>query len=370
MIPAATECPELPLPIAHVRSDHTDRERRGLAIGTSVRARIHTAVTGYDDLFTTVGVEPADLREHGETALAQIEGWAPGLHRELIAVAAGAEVPPWRIGMLNARTEILATVGATAEGECSTAVYVGGPGAPHTIQTWDWHREFTASRTLVRLRSARGAPTVSTFTEAGILAKIGVNSGGLGVHFNILSHRADGTGIKVPVHAVARRVLEEATTIAEARDIAASATVSASTVLTVVTYDGGEGDAACIELSPAGTAVVRPDPDGVLLHTNHFLDPTLAKGDQAARQASTHPRLAHLSAHRELLMSCDRAHWTDLLRSHDVDGAPICCHPQPDLPSHQQWSTLLTVSLDLAASSLRYHDGGPCTAGTSTWQHF
>ncbi|MEU5397720.1 C45 family peptidase [Streptomyces sp. NPDC005963] len=370
MIPAGTECPELPLSIAHVRIDDVDRERRGLAVGAAVRRGVHTAVAGYDALFAAVGVEPSDLRAHGERALAAIEGWAPGLHRELMAVAAGSEVPPWRIGMLNARTEILATVGATAEGECSTAVYVGDPGAPHTIQTWDWHREFAASRTLVHFPSAGGGRTVSTFTEAGILAKIGVNSSGLGVHFNILSHRTDGTGIGVPVHAVARRVLEEATSIAEARDIAASAPVSASTVLTVVTHGGRESDAACIELCPAGTAVVRPDRDGVLLHTNHFLDPGLAEGDQAAPQASTHPRLAHLSAHRELLMSSDRAHWTQLLCAHEVDGAPICCHPQPDLPSHQQWSTLLTVSLDLAAGNLRYHDGGPCTAGASAWQHF
>lgn len=58
----------------------------------------------------------------------------------------------------------------------------------------------------------------------------------------------------------------------EARDIVASATVSASTVLTVATYRDGHAAAASIEMSPSGFAVVQPDTDGWVIHTNHFLD--------------------------------------------------------------------------------------------------
>ncbi|MFD5556108.1 C45 family autoproteolytic acyltransferase/hydrolase [Streptomyces sp. NPDC127068] len=355
------------LPTFH--SDDPDPARRGRTFGRTHGHRIRAAAVAYRELFTAVDVAPHDLRPHGEQASEEIARWAPELHAELVATAAGAGLPVWELAMLNARTEILATVGATAEGECSTAVHLGGPGAPHTIQTWDWHDEMAFARTLTRHRTDAPGPTVRTFTEAGALAKIGVNDAGLGVHFNILSHRADGDGIGVPVHVVARRILERATTVAEAVDIARSARVTASTVLTVVTHDGRHADAASIEVCPAGVAVVRPDTDGYLLHTNHFLDPALALGENTPPGASTHPRYAHLHAHRTLLADPDPQRWVDLLRAHDSDGAPVCCHPQDGLPFQLQWRTLLTVSIDVASARLRLHPGGPCTATPDTWIH-
>lgn len=325
-------------------------------------ALIRQALAGYRELFRKLGVPSDQLRPYGEQSAEQIRLWAPALHTELVALAREAELETWELGLLNARTEVLATVGATAE--CSTAVYIGGPGAPHTLQTWDWHEEFGPTKVLVE------RPGVRLFTEAGILGKIGVNSAGLGLHFNILGHAADGAEIGVPVHVVARRVLDEARTVAEAVDVARSARVSASTVLTVVTYAGrvADADAVGIELSAGGTAVLRPDADGFLLHTNHFLDPVLAKGERSTADATTYARLEHLRARKELLREENPARWTELLRMHEP---PVCCHPQPGLPSEQQWQTLVTVGLDLAARRLRVHDGGPCTAGeAAAWERF
>ncbi|MFG2780096.1 C45 family autoproteolytic acyltransferase/hydrolase [Streptomyces prunicolor] len=357
--------------IARHLTDTVDPAVRGHALGVADRARIRTSIGEYRRLFEAVQVDPALLPSYGDQAADEIRRWAPALHEELAAVARGADVPLWQLGMLNARTEILATVGATADGECTTAVYVGGAGGPHTIQTWDWHEEFTGTKSLARFPASSRAGEVATFTEAGILGKIGLNSAGLGLHFNILSHTADGTRIGVPVHAVARRILDQATTIAEAVDIARSADVSASTALTVVTHDGRHGDAVCVELSPAGTAVLSPDTDGYLLHTNHFLDARLSTGELAASTAGTYARLEHITTGRKLIASPDPAHWTELLRAHESDGAPVCCHPQPGLPFHQRWRTLLTVRLDLTEGRLDCHDGGPCTAGEETaWEHF
>ncbi|MET8918525.1 C45 family peptidase [Streptomyces sp. NPDC004610] len=365
--PPPLPAPAPALPAFH--SDDPDPTRRGHAFGRTHGHRIRATVTAYRELFDAVGVAPHDLRPHGEQAVDEIARWAPDLYAELAASASGAGLPVWELALVNARTEVLATVGATAEGECSTAVHVGGPGAPHTIQTWDWHEEMAFARTLTGHRAGASGPGVRTFTEAGALAKIGVSEAGLGVHFNILSHREDGDGIGVPVHVVARRILDLAGTVAEAVDIARSARVTASTVLTVVTYDGRRADAASIEISPAGVAVVRPDADGFLLHTNHFLDPVLALGENAAPTGSTYARHAHLHTHRALLADPDPERWTELLRAHDSDGAPVCCHPQDGLPFHLQWRTLLTVSLDLAAARLRLHPGGPCTAAPDTWIH-
>ena len=141
-------------------------------------------------------------------------------------------------------------------------------------------------------RRDRDGRTVHLFTEFGIVGKIGVNDAGLGLHFNILHHRDDGRGAGVPVHVVARRILDEAATVEEATAIARSATVSASTVLTVVAWDDERASARCLELSPAGVGVLEPDADGVLAHTNHFLDPRLARGELRDRLRRHDPQPA------------------------------------------------------------------------------
>ena len=105
----------------------------------------------------------------------------------------------------------------------------------------------------------------------------------------------DGGAPGVPVHVVARRILDEAATVAEATAIARSATVSASTVLTIAAWDGERASARCLELSPAGVGVLEPDAAGVLAHTNHFLDPVLARGERPTDvDATTRGRLESL----------------------------------------------------------------------------
>ncbi|GAA3141971.1 carcinine hydrolase/isopenicillin-N N-acyltransferase family protein [Nonomuraea salmonea] len=123
------------------------------------------------------------------------------------------------------------------------------------------------------------------------------------MHFNILRHESDTADLGVPVHLIARRILDEAASVEEAAGIARSARVSASTVITVVT----ESDAGSIEISPAGVAVIPPGPDGVLLHCNHFLDADLAAGERHATQRpGTFDRFRHLSDHVEGLRQEDQ----------------------------------------------------------------
>jgi isopenicillin-N N-acyltransferase-like protein len=266
---------------------------------------------------------------------------------------------------LNARTEILAALNAVGEGECSTAVVLPGGGAPpRTVQTWDWHPHLREVPVLWAYEPRAGR-TVRTFTEFGVLAKIGVNTAGLGVHFNILRHASDRAEIGVPVHLVARRILDEATTVDEAVDLARSAQTSASTAITVVTVDA----AATLELCPDGVAVVPAD--GVLLHTNHFLDPDLAEGERlAVERPLTIDRLAYLQANPDDLAAVDVTARAGALLSHGPDGAPVCAHPDPAAALHERWETVATISLDLEAAGMVVHEGGPCRIMAGTWQAF
>jgi isopenicillin-N N-acyltransferase-like protein len=235
----------IPVHFSHERSP----AERGLVLGASLRPDIERTYASYASLFTAHGVTHTQTREWGEQALAETRAWAPKLAREINGIAAGAGLEPWQLGALNARTEIL----AAGEGECPTSVIADATGQ-RTIQTWDWHDTLRHVMLLCAI-TLRPGFAVCTFTEFGIVGKIGVNSAGLGIHFNVQRHDGDHAYIGVPVHVVARRILDEASTVDEAAEIARSARLSASSVLTVVTGDEIRG----LELSPAGVAELPPE---------------------------------------------------------------------------------------------------------------
>lgn len=354
-------------------SSQSEPLARGKELGTQLRHQILRNLSGYTDLFTVAGATGAQVRAWGERALDRSAAWAPRLAEEIAGIAWGAGLEPWQVAVVNARTEILAAIdagrvaaGVTGEGECSTSVVLPASGPPRTVQTWDWHDHLRDAPVLWAYEPFPGH-VVRTFTEAGALAKIGVNTAGLGVHFNILRHDADSADVGVPVHLIARRILDEAVTVAQAADIARSAEVSASTVVTVVT----EEDAGAVEISPAGVSVIPPGPDGVLLHCNHFLDAGLAAGERhATDRPFTYDRQRHLRDHVDGLSDADLTVRARAMLSHGPDDAPVCAHPDPEMPINQRWETIATIGLDVSAGRLRVHQGGPCRVTAATWQEF
>ncbi len=355
--------------IRRFETDEVDPFARGAAIGRFSADGVAWNLRSYRELFAAVGVSEEDLPGIGRRALENIERWSPALGAEARGIAAGAGVEPWEIGMLNARTEILATVGAIGEGECSTVVALDAGRAPRTMQTWDWHDVSNEDQLVVRARLSADRE-VRYFTEFGILGKVGVNDAGLGAHFNILNHQDDGGAVGVPVHAVARAVLDGADDIAGAIRVARSAAVSASTVLTVVAGGARGGQAVSIELSPSGAVVVTPDEDGILVHTNHFLDAVLAQGEMVPATSSTFPRLRRLQERRDRFRTDDPVARAQAMLLHEADGAAVCCHPDPALSFEHRWETLITIGIDVERGRLQFHEGGPCRVTREGWQSF
>ncbi|MEV7282311.1 C45 family peptidase [Streptomyces sp. NPDC093111] len=356
-----------------LRSTATDPRERGHEIGTLCGERVRDVGARYLEHFALSGIPDATVREITARSHDALRDWYPALAEESDAIAGAAGVEAWRVAAVGARTEILAAASAPSKGECTTAVYAppaGGP--PETIQTWDWHDSLTPDGLLLSLVTGAGR-RVKLFTEFGTAAKIGLNDAGLGLHFNILRHRSDSSAGGVPVHAVARRVLEEATTVAEARDIVASAEVSASTVLTVVSYRGGRAEdraeedtdrteAASIEMSPSGTAVLEPGADGWLLHTNHFLDAGLAGGGITVPESVSVERYAHALAVRGGMTGRSAPERAAAFCGAEGADAVVCVRADPAEPRHEQWGTLLTAALDLPGFALAYRAGTPDTA--------
>ena len=348
----------------------TGRER-GEALGRRFAAEIACAATAYTEFFRDLGIADATVAHTVAGCDAALREWAPHLSAEIDAVAAGAGMPSRSVLLLNSRTEVLAAE-LLPMSECSTLVRVPptrpGLDAPVlSTQTWDWAPRLTPDGVMWRYATDAGGRVV-TFVEPGMLAKIGVNDRGLGVHFNFLDHITDTIDGGVPLHAIVRRILDEASSVDEAIELARSARVGASSVITVVATGPGQCAAAAIEISPAGVAAVRPDDDGWLPHTNHFLDPGLAAGEVSEATSTTRGRLAHLHSVMANDPSGDlaRAVLPDLARRLCGAGgsaAPICVVEDPTRPPTEQWRTLLTIRLDPQAGVIHYAEGSPAETG-------
>lgn len=347
-----------------------DPQERGSAIGRAYGRYFVQSAVRYRAHFAALGISEERVRAITERSRDALAAWYPEQLAESDAIAAASDVEPWLLHAVGARTEILAVASSSGEGECSTAVHLPARGGEvETIQTWDWHGHIATDGLVHRLTSGSGRE-VKLFTEFGTAAKIGVNDAGLGLHFNILSHRSDSAAGGVPVHAIARRILEEAATLDEAEAIAASATVSASTVFTIASVRDGAAEAASIEVSPAGVGVIEPDAQGWIVHTNHFLDPTLSLDDTMGEESTTRARYAHTVAALSRMAGRDARSRAEAFCGGAGADAPVCMRADPALPVHERWGTLLTIALDIPAFALELHAGTPYEAAAEGFSRF
>lgn len=342
-----------------------DPARRGRELGARHGEEVARTVAAYRRLFALRATRPFDVDRWAERAWATIREVAPRAATEIEGIADGAGLPAREVAMLNARTELLAVADPTGGvDECSTVVALPRAAPPVAVQTWDWYAAMADGWFRWTIPQPDGG-VLSTVTEYGILAKIGVSSRGVGVLFNMLRHRddrlAEEKGLGHPVHLVSRQILEEARDTADAVRIASAAPASASTSLTVVDDSGA---AASVELFPGGPGVVRPKA-GLLVRTNHFVSAEGAPGCLAATvgPGSRIRRTTLLESFADGPPG-SAAEVVEAMRDHaDVGG--VCVHPDPSGEPDLWHATLATVALDVAGRSLEVSAGGPCACLSS-----
>lgn len=346
----------------HFRSTILDPAGRGREFGRVHSAKIKANISLYQNLFAPHANKNIDLNAAGNSALEATKAFAPALHSEMLGMAEGAGVDPSLIGMLNARTEILAMLRANTRGECSTVIHVPfDEKAPVAVQTWDWYCTLKDSWLVWEIPLADGSVT-KTMTEYGIVGKSGMNTRGLGVLFTILHHTHDGQSIGVPVHVVSRWILDTAPTISRAAQIAASASVSASSSLNLVSYENGVAAAISVELYPSGPSFVLPKANGFLIHTNHFLAQNCEDFDTEPKAyPDTLLRYDLLCRRTAALQEINSSTVLKAMASHSGGSEAVCCHHNPKAPAASQYETLSTVVIDLAHGTFDAHAGGPCS---------
>jgi isopenicillin-N N-acyltransferase-like protein len=221
-------------------------------------------------------------------------------------------------------------------------------------QNWDWYTAIKPEPVLLRIRQPE-KPEIITLAEAGQVAKIGMNSAGLGVCLNFLTHTDQGHGM--PVHVILRQMLGYAN-LGEA--IHAACSVPRGGAANVLLAHAA-GEILDLELTAARSDFIYAD-DGWLVHTNHFESIRLRDGD--AGLASSMSTLARAARARRLLaasrgdISLDTFH--SILTDHAYEAYAICRHAAPHEPVLQQTATQASLVMDLGARMLYIAVGQPC----------
>ena len=340
---------------------------RGQQHGLKGRERITRSIATYARLFAYCGIDWQGAQRLGAGYRDLIGDLDPALLAEIEGIAAGAGRQPNEILALNARTEILppsypgeahpdrakisaanAKLGVPDWGECTSIAVKPAQSASGTTllaQNWDWLGAQRAALVLLRVRDADGAACL-TLTEAGMLAKIGLNSRGFGVCLNILRSTGDGSRPGVPVHVLLRALLAR-DSVADA--IAFARTLSFGASSNVLCADAS-GDTAALEFSPYGLEVVR-GAGAALCHTNHFLSPAAAMHQAPlVSSLSTVPRLQRITAltgaHNGKFSPADLQR---MLRDESDGYLSICRSPDPSLAPEARIETVASVVMDLGA---------------------
>jgi isopenicillin-N N-acyltransferase-like protein len=301
-----------------------------------------------------------------------LEAYAPELLEEMRGIAEGADCGLQEIVLINARSELMATMSESGrratEGNGCTALAatpeVTAQGRVLLAQNWDWYTAVEPEPVLLRIRQP-GKPEILTLCEAGQVGKIGMNSAGLGVCLNFLEHRHARPDRGLPIHIILRQILD----CAHLGDAIHRALQPPRGGAANILLAHAEGEILDLELTASDADFIYGDA-GWLVHANHFESPRLKGGDTGlATSMSTLARAAR--AHR-LLGTAAGQQMVDLdtiqtiLGDHTYGPYAICRHPAPGEPPLQQTATRASAIMDLRAGEMHLALGQPCRAEYQT----
>jgi isopenicillin-N N-acyltransferase like protein len=316
----------------HVRVEGVPRER-GRQYGEEARERVQRSVDAYGELFASVaGWEWGQVCEEAHAYLGPIAAYGETYLEEIRGIAEGAALDLEDVLALNVRTEVI-----------FAARYA------HAVETV----------VVLETRQDDG-PDFVTVVEAGLLAKTGFNSSGLGVVTNALATDADRGEAAVPYHVLLRAILDcetisDALAAIQRRDRTSSAGY-------LVAHE--DGMAVCVESAPGDFSrlfLLFPQ-DGLLLHTNLLAEAFDGKDVSLWSMPDSPFRLERL---RSRLSAAGLPLSVEAIQAAFADHAnfpnAVCSHPHLRVPDPEQGVTAASLVMELDARRLWLADGQPCS---------
>ncbi|WP_163578178.1 C45 family autoproteolytic acyltransferase/hydolase [Halomonas faecis] len=328
------------------------RHAVGLAHGRAHASRIQGSVAVYDRLFHDfVGLRWQAARREAERFATMIERGFPAILDEMHGIADGAGLDWQDILTLNCRSEISLT---QASGGCS-AFALQRHGDQWLAQNWDWRADQLDNVVALKIALDDAPPLVSV-GEAGMVAKIGLNAAGIGICLNAIRSQTCGTGL--PIHIALRKILESPDFDSALRVATHDRVCSPAHFL--LASDGGH--AAGLEVHPGEPGHLTPR-DGIVTHTNHFVEPSVTGQVEDFPRPDSHPRLARLDTLLQALPDTTETGEDDLfgvLSDHHGEPQSICRHEDLDQPPDERMETLFSVVMNLDERRLTLRHGKPC----------
>jgi len=253
-------------------------EKRGFQHGRASSDRLNRTIEIYKDAFQQAGVSWEEAKEIARQFLDSLTKYDETYIEEMEGIARGGSVDFDTILTINTRTEILfwrspeTPVQFASTDECTGIIATPDATADQRILhalNWDWRADCVDCSIILRIRSSDDRPDILTFTEAGLLARSGLNQAGLGLTGNGLQTSTDYGRIGVPIPCIRRKILE-ADNLAKALTAVIKAERAFSNNLMISTSDG---EAINLEVTPEEIFWLHPE-NGLLIHANHFKSQT------------------------------------------------------------------------------------------------
>lgn len=271
-----------PFPLIEVSGPPRERGRQ---YGRRAAERIHRGAAHYTAQLARSAFTPPQIRALTLDYVPRMEAFDPAYVEEMRGIAEGAAIDFETVALLNARTEILKLgqrpdlrqrlAAADHEGGCTGVVALPEAtqhGRLVHAQNWDWKAECAETAVVLHVRRDDG-PDLLTFTEAGGLARSGLNAAGIAITANYLESDRDYCQLGVPLALIRRKVLESEHVALAMRAVYVTPKSAANNM--IVSHAGGV--AIDFECAPDETFQVHPE-RGLLVHANHFVSPVaLAK---------------------------------------------------------------------------------------------
>jgi isopenicillin-N N-acyltransferase like protein len=365
--------------IQHVRVAGTAR-RRGQMYGEQARPQVERSIEAYGRIFEHyAGWDWSTVVQHARRFVDPIGDFDARYLEEMRGIAEGAGVPFEDVLAINVRTEVMfaakarsATARLSRTAECTSFAVVPPPGSSRGVlvgQNWDWALHAVGTVVVVEAEQDDG-PAYVTVVEAGLLAKTGFNSHGLGVVTNALVSDADLGEPGVPYHVMLRGLLDASSPSAALSTLQRAPRSSSANYLLAhrsglaLDVEGAPGDFSRLYLTP-------PDERGHLVHGNHFEHPGFTGADVGLWLMPDSPfRMQRARGiMRQSGFDATPSSLFGMLGDHAGEPAALCCHPDPSEHPLERSTTVVSVVMDLADSSMWLVHGSPCTTAPRHLQY-
>lgn len=287
----------------------------------------------------------------------------PALFDELEGIADGAGRDLREILALNCRdTYMHRTPGAIRDAMddgCTSFAAIRDDGG-HVVsgQNWDYLEGIADTIVLLHLAPS-GQPRQLVLVEAGQVGRQGANDAGIVLQANGLPSVERDTAALPPTF-LRRRVLRSADL-----EVALTAAIGTPRVGRVnLLVSSRDGIVLDLELDRVTARWLEPDPDGVLVHANHF-DAEIPTSIEQTYRPDPSSLIRRTRARRLLRrrvragLPVDVSALQEVSRDHAGGAGGICQHARDVVPM-DRWVTVASTITDLTAGVMWVAKGPPC----------